>query len=76
MARYLIRNEGFFVGSSSAVNCVGAVKVARSLPKGSTVVTILCDAGERHLSKFQNLDYLRSVGLEPCATGRSLAFVS
>lgn len=76
MARYLLRNDGFFVGSSSAVNCVGAVKAARTLPNGSTVVTILCDSGERHLSKFQNFDYLRKAGLEPRASGRSLDFVS
>lgn len=75
MSRYLLRNDGIFVGSSSCVHCVGAVKAARALPKGSTVVTILCDSGERHLSKFYSAKYLRSVGLEPSAEGSSLDFI-
>ncbi len=60
MAAYLLRNDGLFVGSSSAVNCVGAVKVARTLPPGSTVVTLLCDGGQRHLSRFHNPEVSRS----------------
>lgn len=52
MARWLVEKDGIFVGSSSAVNCVAAVVTALSLPEGSRVVTILCDSGTRHLSKF------------------------
>ncbi|KAI1282873.1 tryptophan synthase beta subunit-like PLP-dependent enzyme [Xylaria sp. FL0933] len=52
MARWLVEHDGIFVGSSSAVNCVAAVEAAMSLPKGSRVVTILCDSGTRHLSKL------------------------
>lgn len=52
MARWLVENEGIFVGSSSAVNLVAAVVTAMKLPAGSNVVTILCDSGQRHLSKF------------------------
>jgi len=52
MARWLVEKDGIFVGSSSAVNCVAAVVTALQLPKGSRVVTILCDSGTRHLSKF------------------------
>ena len=52
MARWLVEKDGIFAGSSSAVNCVAAVVTALSLPKGSRVVTILCDSGTRHLSKF------------------------
>ncbi|KAF7938828.1 uncharacterized protein EAE98_001166 [Botrytis deweyae] len=52
MARWLVEKDGIFVGSSSAVNCVAAVATALKLEKGSTVVTILCDSGTRHLSKF------------------------
>lgn len=52
MARWLVERDGIFVGSSSSVNCVAAVAVAMSLPAGSRVVTILCDSGTRHLSKF------------------------
>ncbi|KAI1488006.1 pyridoxal-phosphate dependent enzyme [Biscogniauxia mediterranea] len=52
MARWLVEHDGIFVGSSSAVNCVAAVVTALTLPPGSQVVTILCDSGTRHLSKF------------------------
>mmetsp|Transcript_10971 Transcript_10971/g.40232 ORF Transcript_10971/g.40232 Transcript_10971/m.40232 type:complete len:100 (-) Transcript_10971:249-548(-) len=62
MAQWLLRNDGFFVGSSSAVNCVGALQAARKLGPGHTLVTVLCDSGERHLSKFQSSAYLRAHG--------------
>ncbi|MCJ1478784.1 hypothetical protein MMC13_007468 [Lambiella insularis] len=52
MARWLVQEDGIFVGSSSAVNCVAAVKLARELGPGHRIVTILCDSGTRHLSKF------------------------
>ncbi|CAD7704031.1 unnamed protein product, partial [Ostreobium quekettii] len=75
MAQHLIRNDGLFVGSSAAVNCVGAAKVARSLGPGSVVVTILCDGGHRHLSKFHSPAYLAGVDLTPRATGSDLSFL-
>lgn len=52
MARWLVEKDGIFAGSSSAVNCVAAVVTALGLPEGSQVVTVLCDSGNRHLSKF------------------------
>ncbi|QDS68523.1 hypothetical protein FKW77_010890 [Venturia effusa] len=52
MARWLVERDGIFVGSSSAVNCVAAVRTARKLGRGKRVMTILCDSGTRHLSKF------------------------
>ena len=52
MARWLVEKDGIFCGSSSAVNCVAAVATALQMPKGSRIVTILCDSGTRHLSKF------------------------
>ncbi|PSC75522.1 cysteine synthase 2 [Micractinium conductrix] len=75
MAQYLLRNEGLFVGSSAAMNCVGAVKVARALGSGHTIVTVLCDGGHRHLSKFHSPAYLAESGLTPEAAGRGLGFV-
>lgn len=69
LIRYLLKNDGLFVGSSSAVNCVGAVRVAKALGPGHTIVTILCDSGMRHLSKFFNAEYLSGHGLAPSATG-------
>ncbi|EFR02128.1 cysteine synthase 2 [Nannizzia gypsea CBS 118893] len=52
MARWLVEKDGIFIGSSSAVNCFAAVKTALKLGPGHRVVTILCDSGTRHLSKF------------------------
>ena len=52
MSRFLVNNDGLFLGSSSAVNLVACVKSAKRLGKGKTIVTILCDAGHRHHSKF------------------------
>ncbi|KKA26222.1 hypothetical protein TD95_000037 [Thielaviopsis punctulata] len=52
MARWLVEHDGIFAGSSTAVNCTAAVMAAMKLPKGSRVVTIICDPGNRHLSKF------------------------
>ncbi|CAN0915805.1 Cysteine synthase 2 [Linum grandiflorum] len=69
MSRFLVLKDGLFLGSSSAMNCVGAVRVAQSLGPGHTIVTILCDSGMRHLSKFCNAQYLSEHGLTPTATG-------
>ncbi|CAI9283484.1 unnamed protein product [Lactuca saligna] len=69
MSRFLLKNDGLFVGSSSAMNCVGAVRVAKLLGPRHTIVTILCDSGMRHLSKFCNPEYLSQHGLTPSAKG-------
>ncbi|CAL9219054.1 unnamed protein product [Arabidopsis halleri] len=69
MSRFLLKNDGLFVGSSSAMNCVGAVRVAQTLGPGHTIVTILCDSGMRHLSKFHDPKYLDLYGLSPTAIG-------
>lgn len=58
MAYHLLRNDGVFVGPSAALNVVGAVKMARELGPGSTVVTILCDGGDRYRSKLYNREWL------------------
>ena len=91
MARHLLAHDGLFVGSSAAVNCVGAVKVARALKEEAekeegknngnggffsffssrsrssrsnpVVVTLLCDGGGRHLSKFHSAGALREAGV-------------
>ena len=65
MARWLVERDGIFIGSSSAVNCVAAVTTALQLRregKGGRVVTVLCDSGNRHLSKFWK--NIAEVGLE------------
>jgi len=51
MARALAREEGLFVGISSGANVTAALRLARTLPAGSVVVTVLCDDGARYLSE-------------------------
>jgi len=47
----LAREEGLFVGVSSGANVLAALRLAREVPDGSVVVTVLCDGGERYLSE-------------------------
>ena len=63
MSRHLLQHEGLFVGSSSAMHCVAAVKAAEQLGPGHTIVTLLCDSGQRHLSRLWNSEFLASRGL-------------
>lgn len=63
MAHWLLRNEGLWVGSSSAMNIVGAVRTALDLKEGSSVVTIICDGGQRHVTRFWNRDFCLEWGL-------------
>ncbi len=60
---YLLRDEGLFLGASSGINVAAALKVAERLGPGRTIVTILCDGGERYRSKLYNPDFLRSKSL-------------
>ena len=63
MAHWLLAFEGLFVGSSSSMNIVGAVQTAMSLPEGSNVVTVVCDTGQRHITRFWNREFCLSRGL-------------
>jgi len=58
MAHHLLRHEGLFVGSSSAMNVAGALIVASQMPEGSNIVTVVCDGGQRHTSRFWNRDFV------------------
>ncbi len=55
----LIQHEGLVLGGSTAINIVGAMKLARELGPGKTIVTILCDGGSRYQSKLFNPVFLR-----------------
>ncbi len=59
----LLRSEGLCVGGSSGINVAGAVRMARDLGPGHTVVTILADSGTRYQSKLFNPAFLREKGL-------------
>ena len=56
----MLRDEGLCLGLSSGINVAGAIRLARDLGPGKTVVTILCDTGFRYLSSLYNSDWLRS----------------
>ena len=59
----LTKDEGMCLGGSSGINIAGAIALGRELGKGSTVVTVLCDYGNRYLSKLYNGAFLKEKGL-------------
>ena len=59
----LVKQEGLVLGGSSGINVMAAIKVAKSLGPGHTVVTVLCDYGTRYQSKLFNPAFLRERGL-------------
>jgi cysteine synthase len=59
----LLRDEGLCLGLSSGINVAGAVRLAKDLGPGKTIVTILCDTGFRYLSTLYNADWLKAKGL-------------
>jgi cysteine synthase A len=59
----LLEHEGLCMGPSSGVNVAGAIRLARQLGPGHTIVTILADYGNRYQSKLFNANFLRSKGL-------------
>jgi cysteine synthase A len=59
----LIEHEGLVLGGSTAINVVGAMKLARELGPGKTIVTILADGGQRYQSKLFNPAFLRGKNL-------------
>ena len=59
----LLEYEGLCLGGSSGVNVAGAIRMAREMGPGKTIVTILCDVGTRYQTKLWNPVFLRSKGL-------------
>lgn len=59
----LLRDEGLVMGGSTAINIAGAVRMARDMGPGHTIVTMLCDYGTRYQSKLFNPDFLREKNL-------------
>ena len=59
----LLKHEGLCLGASSGINVAGAIRLARDLGPGHTVVTILCDSGTRYTSKLFNPEFLRAKDL-------------
>jgi cysteine synthase A len=59
----LAQDEGLVMGGSSGINIAGAVRLAREMGPGHTIVTILCDYGSRYQSKLFNPAFLSERGL-------------
>ena len=68
IAHWLLREEGLFVGSSSAMNVIGAIRAVIDARENNVefhnVVTIICDGGQRHLSRFWNREFIIKWGLK------------
>ena len=59
----LLKEEGFCVGLSSGINIAGAIRTAKELGPGHTVVTLLCDLGQRYSAKIWNPAFLKQANL-------------
>ena len=59
----LIESQKIVLGGSSGINIAGAIKLAKEMGPGKTIVTILCDSGKRYASKIFNKDFLKSKNL-------------
>ena len=63
----LVEREGLLLGGSSGINIAGAIRLAKELGPGRTIVTLLCNSGARYASKLFNPEFLRSKALPvPC----------
>jgi cysteine synthase len=59
----LLEHEGLCLGGSTGINIAGAIRLAKQLGPGHTIVTILCDSGNRYQSKLFNPAFMRSKNL-------------
>ena len=59
----LLEHEGLCLGGSTGINVAGAIRMARDLGPGHTIVTMLCDYGNRYQSKLFNPEFLKGKGL-------------
>jgi cysteine synthase A len=59
----LLKEEGLCLGGSTGINVAGAIRLAKELGPGHTIVTLLCDFGTRYQSKLFNPEFLKSKGL-------------
>jgi len=59
----LLKDEGLCLGGSSGISVAGAIRLAQELGPGHTIVTVLCDGGQRYQSKLFNPEFLAEKGL-------------
>ncbi len=70
----LLHEEGLFLGSTSGINVAAAVRVAREMGPGHTIVTILCDSGAKYVSRLYDQAWLQEKGLfEAAEAGKRAA---
>jgi len=69
----LLWQEGLFLGGSVGINVAAAVETARRLGPGHTIVTVLCDSGDRYRSRLYDADWLAGKGLQQPERHPSLA---
>lgn len=60
----LLKKDGLLMGGSTGINVAGAVRLAKQMGVGHTIVTILCDSGSRYQSRLYNPEWLASKGLK------------
>jgi cysteine synthase A len=59
----LVQHEGLVMGGSTGINVAGAIRMAKDMGPGHTIVTVLCDQGARYQSKIFNPPFLAERGL-------------
>lgn len=64
MAHRLLREEGWFFGSSTGINVCGAIEVAREFGPGHRVVTLLCNGGGRYRARLFKREWLSAKGFQ------------
>ena len=64
IAHYIRKQDGIVVGSSSALNIAGALKIAAEKGPGNRILTMMCDGGERSFSKLYNPEFLKEKELD------------
>lgn len=64
IAHWILNHESLLIGSSTALNIGGIIKSLTQFPEGSNLVTICCDQGNRHLSRFWNPEYVQTYQLK------------
>ena len=69
MTHYIVKSEGLFLGSSSGANLCGAYLLAKKMGPGNTIVTILCDSGQKYISRLYNPEFIKARGLK--VTGKA-----
>lgn len=69
MVHYIVRQEGLFLGSSSGANLCAAYLLAKKMGPGKSIVTILCDSGQKYVSKIYNSEFLAGKRIDVTGMG-------